>query len=286
MPAYMLRINDSALGLVHIAARWLDEADMRQPTDLVARLVNESVASGPESGCTNVVTQLHHFLLSKGDDQKLREEFRAEQYQWYLAQSELLVTSLEQTVISACNVGTMKAFLFRRRAMAMLPLNASHTLASEVSAGTIEESCIAPFATRTNGEIATQLLAASPEMIARLIPMDRGEFVATLGTAATRLIGYFPDARRAGFYRRQPPNPQFAQLPTEIGDAVLFYRPTRKYLKLEHEPDLLSQLKHLLIGNPSTPASSSVPINRGWVVGAEITQKNQFGELRTYGELA
>ncbi|MEM8533877.1 MAG: hypothetical protein AAGF95_23740, partial [Chloroflexota bacterium] len=188
--------HSSVIGLVRVFASYEDGSIAQAVNALIDKHINTRIATNTatleQTFCCELVQGLHQLFLDYGDRDEYRHRYGADAVGWYLARCELTLLHIEHFHITFCHVGGIHAYIAHTTTLdQIVPI---HNLRHELAANTIEDSCLAPFATRSNRAIANQLFSDAPEKILRtLAGLDREVFCTKLGHITTRLIGYFVD---------------------------------------------------------------------------------------------
>ncbi|HEX2905689.1 MAG TPA: hypothetical protein VHO69_02435, partial [Phototrophicaceae bacterium] len=188
--------------------------------------------------CQNFIANLHHLFLQNGDTDENRNHLGADIWGWYMASCECCLLQLREYELQCCQVGTIHACLDRPEFPSLIaPI---HNLQSELIAHTIEQSCLAPFETRSNTEIAQQILRDLPQKyLKELVSLPREEFCEKLGHFATRVVGYFPDSQATefGVYRQTPPIPAALTVNIEKRERILIYVPDLHLMSYHYDQE-------------------------------------------------
>jgi hypothetical protein len=220
----------SVIGAVRIAASYEDGSIVRAVSEYIETSVNIHRSTSTNistcSFCIELIQQLHDLFLTHGDRSEYRQRYGADAYGWYLAACELSLLHIEHFRVTFCHIGGLHVFMTQRGTLQRVaPV---HNVHCELLAQTIEDSCLAPFTTRSQRAIATQLLVDVPEAyIHMLAQLDPSTFYKKIGHMNTRRIGYFVDARQPhmGGYRQVPPVPACGQVQVHPNDVIFLYVP-------------------------------------------------------------
>jgi|GEM_PF-4848853 len=281
MAEHVVRLAANRLAVIVVGAIYSDGAVERE---VIERLRLDATRPGSDD-CAEIVRDLHQYFLERGDRDELRQKYGASGFGWYQASSELVLATLSRGVAELCSIGTVHVFRYTRRTHRLELVAPVHNVAAEIESGTIEESALAPFASRSNREIATQLLTQSPNLVPRLAKLDRAGFLAAIGHVPTRVIGYFPavGSSEPGIYRQEPPAPALETATIEVGDTLLFYLPTVREMMQYSQSKIRQRVADLFTSAPAVVVSDwRTPIEPGRLVSAEVTPSDTWGEIVEY----
>ena len=138
-----------------------------------------------------IVSRLQELFLENGDQRDAITKYGRSAHGWYQAGCEVVFLKFTPQTVEYSQLGTIHVFARHNETLRLtVPV---HNVAEESFANSIEESCIRPFADRSQTEIANQLLYASPEIVPQLASMDRSDFISAIGHCPTRSVGFFPE---------------------------------------------------------------------------------------------
>ncbi|MGH2459154.1 MAG: hypothetical protein ACRDIY_09835 [Chloroflexota bacterium] len=278
MAEHIVRLGANRLAVVVVGALYSDGEVERETIERL-RLVADSEKG---ADCAEIVRDLHQFFLERGDRDELRRKYGATGFGWYQASVDLVLATLAAGAAELCSVGTVHVFRYRRRLHHLDLVAPVHNVSAEIEAGTVEESGLAPFGSRSNRAIAAQLLTQSPNLVPRLAKMDRTAFLAAIGHVPTRVIGYFPapESSEPGIYRRTPPTPAQVTVPVEVGDTMLFYLPTVREMMPYRQTKIRQHIADLFTSTSTEVVRDwSKPIEPGHLVGADVASDEAWGSI-------
>jgi hypothetical protein len=283
----VVRPASNLLGVVNIEASYSEDEIEKQVVEVVSRFTEPSSTIdklNPEQ-CQSLVSALHALFLQNGDRDEFRQQYGADPVKWYLAACELSIIHVMHSVLSLCQIGTQHVYLRHNGNLNLI--SPIHNVQSELRAGTIESSCLSPFGSRSNEQIADQLLLNSPRKLAnQLAKLTRQEFEESIGHVRTRVVGYFPDPYSTviGTYRKATPEPSFQQRKLGIGDSILFYLPKTEDSVPYAESSIRSKVESLALtqGSSLDPIQDSI-VSSGQLLSIAVTEGRVAERVNIYG---
>jgi hypothetical protein len=292
MAALLIRINPATIALVNVEALYVNEEIESLVKEYLISAFAQIHCETISSDCQHLITTLHRLFLQNGDSDQDRSRYGASPHSWYMSSCEISILQLRMIneinySIEFCHVGQLCVYLQKHQAREILRITPMHNVTEELSRETIEQSCLAPFASRSNHEIAGQLLAQSPKLIPNLAQMERKKFCIAIGHVRTRAIGFFQDSSRLepGYYRPEPPVADSGIFPDIIpGDKLLIYLPETRDLipyqshQLKNKIVRLDQETRDII-QPFSLTKDSIVLEKGQLVSVEVTTDGVFGSI-------
>ena len=255
--------HQSVIGLAHSFASREDGSIVRTMREHIDMQIQTRLATITdileETFCRALVQDLHQLFLEYGDRDEYRQRYGADAVGWYLANGAFTLLHIEDFRITFCHIGDLPVYAAHSTMLEqVVPI---HNIQCEMAANTIEDSYLAPFATRSNREIANQLFNDVPEkLLCPLVDLDRPSFCAKLGHITTRGIGYFVEATQPHWlaYPRQAPMPAYGTRHTCAGERLCFYLPRLEEYRGSYDEAAIVQSVQQLQRQPPLPPQDIV----------------------------
>ena len=170
--------------------------------------------------------------MKRGNKDEFKTKYKNDSFRWYKAYSELVIINAFTRNSSECfefaYVGQIPIFKYNKNRNKMVEISFIHNIKNEIDNKTIEESCLAPFHSRTNKDIAKQLMPNESDLlIEKVSNCEREQFIEKFGHAATRSIGYYHKANSNEItaYRVAAPKVSYGVKALHKDDVIVMYKP-------------------------------------------------------------
>jgi hypothetical protein len=237
-----------------------------------------------EASYNAIVENIHNIFLQNGNRSEYKQLYKRDSFKWYMAYSELLFINAYNhdgiDYFEYAYIGQIPIYQYDKQNNKIESVNYIHNIKNEVDSDSIEESCLTPFHSRSNEEIAKQIIPCeSNQTIEMVANCDRETFINNkLSHSLSRNIGFFQKANsnEVPDYRIDSPKVTygFKILPNE--NEVAIYIPENKDI-IPFSQDKLNEIAQTKFYNKvssNQAIGNCYELKKGDLVTINITGKD------------
>lgn len=244
----IVQLTPGCVAVFRILGVYLDEENYKSAI--------ETISNAASNGRTffewsfSAVQELHDLFIKNGNRAEMAMKHKNSAHGWYRSGCEITFLNIQGSVAEFVQLGTIHMYLndHAKSCSLVAPI---HNVGQELQRQSIEDSQISPFHSRTQVDIAEQLLHASPGLVPFLAKMDRREFTDAIAHCPTRMIGFFPKVQgKEIFYSDRQPNPDHGTFEFSESDSIIWYFPEISEL-MQYDENRVRKTCENRLGNPT-----------------------------------